>query len=175
MVSQEHASDGSARDKRHPPAQFEAVCRMGAWVFTSAALLLGAYVLLGLGLFRTAAPRLIVANPKAALGVVRSGETFKLEFSLHNAGSADVEIVGANDRCDAQGCSQTRGLPLTLAPAQTAVVQVEFQARATGELRWELALYVRGERTQTVVLTIEGQVMEQLMDSNGTAVPLTDE
>lgn len=101
-------------------------------------------------------PKIVVSNPVYAFGTVSQGETVKHEFSIKNAGTADLVIDKAIPSC---GC--TAALPPNgpIQPGKEGIITVSFDTSGfVGEKSKEVRLFSNDTESQAPVLTLKGYI-----------------
>lgn len=74
-------------------------------------------------------PDLVLAQTEVDLGPVVNGEVRTIEIPLQNLGEKDLIIEAVSTSC---GCTQATITPATIAPGESAVLEVQFDSGAHG-------------------------------------------
>lgn len=95
-----------------------------------------------------------------AHGSLTVGEIRPIVFSVMNgADSRPVRLVGAEDGCDSLGCLTLKGLPMTIPPGGSAIIEAEYRASKEGPFRREFPLYTDCPGQFEVRLSIVGEAV----------------
>ena len=101
-------------------------------------------------------PRPIVDPPEWSLVDSPANKPVPLVFRIENRGRRPIRIVGADDRCDGiEGCSITKGLPLTIDAGGSSGLEVLFKPRP-GPYVYRLSLSTDDPDNPVIVIPISG-------------------
>jgi hypothetical protein len=103
-----------------------------------------------------------IVEAKKSFGRSKANVKQTLRFAIQNDTEHSIRIVGAEDRCSAEGCTATKGLPVTVLAGKTVEVDVEFAAVKSGKVSLKHTLFCDHPGKRKLVVTIEGQIVDEL-------------
>lgn len=131
-----------------------------AWAGGLALLALGVWSWWARARPATAREWLVVEPPGVSAGSLVVGAPRVVRLRVTNRfGGRPARLLGASDFCDADGCVTSRGLPRTIPPGGSEVVELECQGVRIGPFRRSIALYSDCPGQAEIPVTITGEVL----------------
>jgi hypothetical protein len=104
-------------------------------------------------------PRIQAANPVYEFGTVLEGSPVKHEFTIKNAGQADLVIGQVQSSC---GCTVAQSDKKRLRPGEETQLPVTFDTRhERGRATRRIDVYTNDPQTPDLALTVEGVVVRE--------------
>jgi hypothetical protein len=95
-----------------------------------------------------------------SFGVVPSGSTVHLTYTVHNDTDQELWVLGCDERCEGDGCLAAPGLPMTVPPFGSRTLVVKTSLRTPCDYRKPLTIFANRESQPQLVLIVEGRVVE---------------
>jgi hypothetical protein len=102
------------------------------------------------------------------VGPFAVGESRPITFTAINRnGARPARLIGAEDGCDPFGCLTLKGLPMSIPPGGTAIVEAEYLASKEGPFRREFPLYTDCPGQFEIRLSILGEAAGPKVETAG--------
>jgi hypothetical protein len=129
---------------------------LGAFV-GSCALLVA--LLAGVGRRTEAGALCFRPNPLVVEGALQAGKDYDVEVEVINPSGEPARLIGSLDYCGAS-CFASREVPTIIPAMGRSRIRVHIKAWAPGPLDGELVFYTDRASRPTLVLNIDGTVLE---------------
>lgn len=106
-------------------------------------------------------PSLVVVPNDQSVVRVSSGGARRIIYKATNQSEVQaVRLLGGQSSCNAMGCVNVYGMPLTIYPGQTAAFEVEYKGAQPGHFTLEVPIYTDCPGQGEIHLTIDAEVAE---------------
>ncbi len=136
---------------------------------------LASVVLLFLGLHQIAyksseeadRAELVVHEPVKSVGDLPAGTDVTLLFTLTNASSHPIRLVGAGDTCVTWGCLEAKNLPLKIATNGSNDLKINLRTAPrdfSGPFDGEIVVFTDSHVTKRFALRVTGRIVPGILD-----------